>query len=133
MPDALPIRPAADATPLPDDERYRAGMSLERAREINRVLTGVTFASYGLAEAPSIAELRGVSLAEMLESKALVRAANLIKDADGKQTITMTCDDRLIAAIYVLINYEPRSEAIVEIGDIGVAVLPLAKEPADEA
>ena len=130
MPAADPIlRPAAD-TPAVEAN----AMDDEQARAINRLLTRVTFAAHGLTDdAPSMDELRTISLSEMLEAKGLIEAANKVGGGNGKRTITMVCDDRLIAAIYVLAHYEPRNETIVELGDIGVAVLALAKDPPDAA
>lgn len=65
------------------------------------------------------------SLAELLEANHCLKKS--IKNPNGTTTIHMTCDDRLIAALYVLKHYEASApdsvEPIVHDGEKAVAVI----------
>ena len=89
-------------------------MTPERAQEIVSAINDRAFFSMGMAE--KIGSIDGVSLAEMIEAKAIVEAGNAAAPyEDGKRTIRVVPDDRLIAAAYALEHYRPSNEAIVVI------------------
>jgi hypothetical protein len=109
-------------------------MTPERALEIVSAVNDRCFFKMELVD--KVGSLEGVSLAEMLEAVAIVKQMN--KDApaiNGKRTIRMVPDDRLIAAAYVLDHYQPDCDAICIIphieGDLrAVAVLALEEAAA---
>lgn len=85
------------------------GMSPERAHNINGATLDIALVQEGLVPldkaADAMAYLEDVSLSEMLEAKAIIEAENRAAIGPGPHTITMICDDRLIAAIYALLHY----------------------------
>lgn len=103
-------------------------MAPERAHEIVVAINDRLLFRLGLKEPADIGSLAGVSLAEMLEAKAIVLAGNesararQVRDG-GSISIYMTPDDRLIAAAYALEHYRPDNEAVV--------VVPTAEWPYD--
>lgn len=83
-------------------------MSEARAQHINSLLVGAMMASNGVGpETPSnlYQELRGISLADMVEASAIVRNGTGEK-RDGYTIHTVHCDDRAVAAIYTAMHYE---------------------------
>jgi hypothetical protein len=80
-------------------------MDRERAYEVNAAMVRVQMFSMGLEEiCPDVSVY---SLAEMVQAARVIKA---IEDAetspDGSQTITVTCDDRLVAAIYAMTHHD---------------------------
>ena len=77
-----------------------------------------------------------IKLSELIEANSLVEAENKRKlngQSEGKTeyksiSIQMTIADRLIAAVYVAMNYPPNSEAICCINDIGVGCVNIINE-----
>lgn len=105
-----------------------ASMTEAEAERINGILCGIHFHLLGLQrECP---DARGLSLGQMIEARDIVRRTKK-RDELGRQVITATPDDRLIAAIYAWANYEPSQEAIV-IGQ-GRALVVVAVEAARSA
>jgi hypothetical protein len=88
-------------------------MTPERAQEIVDAINNLAFFAIGMAEPEKARPLGGVSLAEMLEATRMVHAKNHAPAVDGKRTIHVIPAERLIAAAYVLSNYEGNDEAIV--------------------
>lgn len=103
-------------TTVPLDTRF------ERALSIVRAINDRCFFAMGISE--TVGSLEGVSLADMLEAKRLVEQRNEnAAYVDGKRTINVVPDDRLIAAAYTLEHYRPDNEAI--------AVVPTREWPFD--
>lgn len=91
-------------------------MTPERAAEIVAAINNRAFMSMGLAD--QAGSLQGVSLAEMLEAKALVKQGNEESEAGARRSgggysISCTPDDRLIAAVYTLEHYRPDTKPIL--------------------
>jgi hypothetical protein len=80
-------------------------MDLDRARQIVAACVNHSLFRMGVIEEPppSLAEY---SLGELLEANEMIRAQNDEVDAAGNRKIQIVCDDRLIAALYVLYHYE---------------------------
>lgn len=99
-------------------------MTLTRAYQIVHDCNAVYMATMGLLNFPP-PSLKGYSLAEMIEAKGLVRAHE--ENQPAPKTITCTCDDRLIAALYVACHWEggdPKDcEAVVVCDGNAVIVL----------
>ncbi len=89
-------------------------MDLVRAKQINEACFQHVMWGMGLTdkEPPS---LEAYSLQEMLDASRLVKADNV-----GRQEVTVVCDERLIAALYVLYHYPASSIESVE---------PIARRP----
>lgn len=90
-------------------------MSLERAIELNAILSDYAMVMIGLKRFDTIRRLpRDVTLLELCEATALIAsgAANE-KHADGSATLLSHCDERLVAAIYALEHYQPSTRIIV--------------------
>ncbi len=100
-------------------------MTLERARELAGQITNCAHKRIvGWTDGPGLPD---VPLAEMLEANRMVREAASVKTPTGR-LIAVTCDDRLVAALYVLENYEPSPQPII-IGEYRlVAVLPRTRK-----
>lgn len=77
-------------------------MTLEEAKVINGEMLAFAF-KYQMGEDPEPFN-PARTLPEMIEASEMVKAANKVP---GAKTITMTCDDRLIAAIYAITHYPP--------------------------
>jgi len=82
-------------------------MEIKRAIEINDQLSGFYFHHcVGFpVENGGCAEFPDVTLKEALEATELVKAENK-KKVEGTRTMRMTCDDRLIAALFTFHKYE---------------------------
>ena len=82
-------------------------MSLERARKIVGAICQRNFVSIGLHDGP-VTPLAGVTLSDMLAAKAIVEDENdRAVQHGGSYHLYVVPDDRLIAAIYALENYDP--------------------------
>jgi hypothetical protein len=92
-------------------------MDHERASKIVSATNRGAFVVMGISE--EIPEWLGeVSLADMIEAKRVVeeRDANQVPDENGCKSYSFKPDDRLIAAVYTLLHFEPANEAIVSDG-----------------
>lgn len=93
-------------------------MEIERARNIVKAVNARCFVTIGLErELPS---LDGVSLAEMIEAKAIVDNVNkssaaAAKISGGGYSISVVPDDRLIAAVYCMDHYPCSREPVLAI------------------
>lgn len=94
-------------------------MTRERAAEIVAAICYRSFHAMdmGISAVPE-RPLDGVTLAEMLEARALVEANNneaiaVQRDIGGKITLSVIPDDRLIAAAFALENYPSTQRVIV--------------------
>lgn len=98
-----------DNSPLAAMAGEPGGMSPERAHNINGATLDIALVQEGLVSpdkaADAMAYLEDVSLIDMLEAKLIIEEENRQKIGPGPHTITMVCDDRLIAAIYALLRY----------------------------
>jgi len=83
-------------------------MDLERAKEIVHAVNSVAYATIGVPNFLSPQWLEKVPLAEMIEAKALVENDNKGRpsNSDGSKSFSIIPDDRLIAAVYVLLHYD---------------------------
>ncbi|MFG1238040.1 hypothetical protein V5F63_12645 [Xanthobacter autotrophicus DSM 597] len=116
-------------------------MELERATEIVRAINARAMVTAGLDVA--LGNLKDISLAEMLEAKAAVMAANVAaaahqKEHGGSYSVYMVPDDRLIAAVYVLGHFAPSRDPILclpfpSFNGTHVAVACVAVTPEPEA
>lgn len=91
-------------------------MTPERAQEIVSAINARCLVTMGIEQ--PMARLEGVSLAEMLEAKDIVKAQNetaksQARDHGGGYSIQMVPDDRLIAAVYVIGHYHPSRDPIL--------------------
>jgi hypothetical protein len=93
-------------------------MTLERAKEINQLMCkAYMFSKLDLNDGSfPEEELKKLTLSEM------IMAGKIITENGGKYN-GVTCDDRLVAAIYTLLWFYPDEEAIAHNGTIGVFVL----------
>ncbi|MRX32776.1 hypothetical protein [Aminobacter sp. MDW-2] len=90
----------------------KPAMDVQRANAIVKAINQRAFFAMGIAE--TVDTLEGVTLADMLEAKEIVQAANkAAASIDGKTELRVVPDDRLIAAAYTLEHYWPDNEAIV--------------------
>jgi len=64
----------------------------------------------GLGGAPDLALLRRASLADLVAARDHVQDRNRAPGDGGPRTISTVCDDRLIAAIYTMLHYEPEDD-----------------------
>ncbi|MBS7698742.1 MULTISPECIES: hypothetical protein [unclassified Chelatococcus] len=87
--------------------------AMPNARALSIVAAICERSFHAMGMAALVEELQGVSLAEMIEATRLVKAENGKAPIDGKQTVRVVPDDRLIAAAYALANYEPSHGAVV--------------------
>lgn len=89
-------------------------MTRERAHEIVGAINDRCFVTMGFKQLIEIRSLEKITLAEMIEAKSVVEAENdSAQYVDGTKAISMTPDDRLIAAAYCLEHYEMSKEAII--------------------
>ena len=91
-------------------------MNYERAVEVNSAMLAVSYARMGLELNPGqpLPSLAGYSLAEMVEASCVLDAKDK-EDAKTREpgeaySITMRCDDRLVAALYTAANYDGQDE-----------------------
>lgn len=88
-------------------------MTRERAIDICQRINARAFLAMGVTERPDLPSLEGVTLRQMLEAAAIVRLAN--GDArlvDGRRHVYVVPDDRLVAAVYVGLTFEPSAHPI---------------------
>jgi len=93
-------------------------MTPERAQEIVAAINDRCFFAMGMVEPGKIGSLKDVSLAEMIEATAAIKAENACAQAHarehgGSYTTKVIPADRLIAAAYALEHYHPDNEAVV--------------------
>ncbi|RWP64864.1 hypothetical protein [Mesorhizobium sp.] len=120
-------------------------MTYEEAEKIVGAINYRAFFAMGLAEPSKVVSLEGVSLAQMIEATAVVKAENRRAEAHAKEhgggyTSCVIPADRLMAAAYVLENYDPDGEAIVmspyrgwrgNVRALGVTTLTISPETAE--
>lgn len=99
------FRAAVEAVPVLMDEA--------RAAEIVAAMQAYTLYEMGLAEREP-PPLDGYSLWEMLQANAVIRAKNEraaeayeLGGRKGSHSVSTTCDDRMVAALYALTHYDP--------------------------
>lgn len=86
-------------------------MTTQRAHQIVKAICQRSFVSMGLHDGP-VLSLEGVTLSDMLAAAAEVRAENeqgrerSARDGGG-YSFSAVPDDRLIAVVYALENYDP--------------------------
>lgn len=95
-------------------------MTLEQAREINRLCCGHSLWLLGVSLRPE--SLADYTLSQLVEARDLVRAQGETVDEQGRRSMALTCDDRLLAALYVAYHYPARAE-LIAVSAEGVGVL----------
>ena len=70
-------------------------------------------------EMPKLSDLKDYSLKELLEANQIIKEINQskINAGNGMMTIRIACEDRLIAAVYVLMHYDASGGAIAMMDD----------------
>lgn len=107
--------------------RHRGGpMQLSTAMAINRAMLAIGFISNGIdgrwSSWPPFREL-GITLAELVQVNEVIRAAEERTPAHGGwRSITVKCADRLVAAIYTIVHFQPSDDPIVLYGRQGLVV-----------
>jgi hypothetical protein len=83
-------------------------MTPDTADRINAELVKARLAGMGIGAQPDLELLRSCSLSDLLAARDVVSAANeAARSAGPPYTLTTVCDDRLIAAIYASLHYDP--------------------------
>lgn len=115
-------------------------MDLEQAHRIHSAISTAFFAACGVNDEPfpDLSSLKDVPLSDMLEAGRMIREENKAaeeasKPGAGGIRLTAVADDRLIAAVFVLVNYEHSREPIVNGNRRLVAVLPASAIEIEEA
>lgn len=103
-------------------------MTRERAQQIVDACAAHTWYDMGIREEPP-PSLEEYSLRELLEANEMMAGQDgKTKNPDGSTNSTLHCDDRLVAALYVLYHYPPNEpgnvECVAHNGRAGVFVLP---------
>lgn len=86
-------------------------LTLERAEEINDAMFAMALERDRILKVSTaqIELLKGASLMEMAQAGNVIKAAERRRNADRlpgtAQTISMVCDDRIVAAIYAFVNF----------------------------
>lgn len=84
-------------------------MTIERAREINHKLLDHGLFRFELENKPLDASIKDISLQDMLTATEMVRSNN----PAGAGKHELTCDERLIAAIYTAYHYAAEDPASI--------------------
>lgn len=84
-------------------------MALERAKALNSAMFALSLERDGILKCGlnQLALLREATLAELIQVGPIVSAADKAKPgaADGTRSFSMTCDDRIVAAIYAFLHF----------------------------
>jgi hypothetical protein len=101
-------------------------MELKEAEKINALCCKVFFASQGLGKvtADQLNELLKLSLFQMIIAMKIIKKhERVIKKENGLESkqVSLTCDERLIAALYTYLNYDAqendgRPEPVIALG-----------------
>lgn len=96
-------------------------MIAELCHRINNELVGVGLHDMGQAPPPDYEFLRSLELEQMLQATQFVKFENEnAKAIEGQRLLVMTCDDRLIAAIYTALHYDAEPAAELERPIVGI-------------
>lgn len=80
-----------------------------RALDLNKAMIDMALEREGLAKigADQMELLRGASLAELAKAAGIVKAHDAARPSnpDGSRSFMMTCDDRIVAAIYAFLHF----------------------------
>lgn len=103
-------------------------MTRERAQQIVDACAAHAWYHMGIREEPP-PSLQEYSLRDLLEANEMMAGEDgNFKNPDGSTNSALHCDDRLVAALYVLYHYPPNKpgnvEPVVHNGRAGVFVLP---------
>lgn len=97
-------------------------LTLARAVEVVGAINAACFIRVGVYDGgpDPFAPLKGLSLADMLQAVEVVKAENEGRQAAAKNdaaspgvSLFMTPDDRLTAAVYTMLHYDPDPDPIV--------------------
>lgn len=92
----------------------KSEMTLERALGICQSINARLFLAEGLTDEPRLPTLENVSLGEMLAAARIVSERNAAEPSrDGHRTLIVVPCERLIAAVFVAVNYDARHTPIV--------------------
>jgi hypothetical protein len=95
-------------------------MDLQRAREINRMCVQFVMVNEGVCDEPP-AWLDGLTLRDLIDARDLVQADPGEEQPDGTRVMTLFCDDRFLAALYVAKHYPPAGNDIAILAVVGRA------------
>lgn len=86
-----------------------AELTIERAKLINSAMFKLALERDDIAKCPwsDVTMLREATLAEMTAAGPLIKRHEKddLPNADGSRSISMICDDRIVAAIYTFLHY----------------------------
>jgi hypothetical protein len=86
-------------------------MTLEEATEINSVCFYNSMIRFGLDEGKA-KSLKPYTLGQLIEARDIINLENLKAQANpSPRTVTIVCDDRLLAALYAAEHYDPEPMA----------------------
>lgn len=88
-----------------------APMSMERAETINLACAEHYFFAQGFTPDKLPASIDEYSLTELVQARDLINNRDPEPAADGKTTITATCDDRFLAALYTASHFEGTAQS----------------------
>lgn len=117
-------------------------MKIKEAKKIVGYIMAWQFVLMGVKERSEIIEsikdfdIKKYSLLDLIKANKMVASENKRKEKLAEyhrnkghkvngRTVHMILADRLIAAVYVALNFEPNQEMHVIINDIGVACVPV--------
>jgi hypothetical protein len=111
----------------------------EAERIVNLCVLHVAYTQGWIAKVDldRLSQIREVPLADMVQANRMIAERKSKPSTGGSRIIHATCDDRLIAAIYVAWHYDADDEAVVTRPcgthrKVGLAILPVHEDDLDE-
>lgn len=84
-------------------------LTIERAKALNGAMISLALEREGIGKCAwsDVTMLREASLVDLVHAAALVKAddARRAPNPDGSRSVSMVCDDRLVAAIYAFLHF----------------------------
>lgn len=105
-----------------------ADAEFQRALAVVGAICNAGYAAMGYPQKDAGVDLKTLSLQEMLDAVKVVKGHGSTDNGDGTMTIHVVPDDRMTAAVYALVNYEPKEDVIAVIGHRAIVVGRLGKE-----
>ena len=102
----------------------KEAMTFERAVQITGAICDCGLIAMGLDRPDNAIDLTTISLQEMLEATGIVRD-HPGEPSDGGRTLYVYPDDRMVAAVYTLVNYSDSRSPIAEYGRKMIGVVPI--------
>lgn len=81
-------------------------MDMERARDLNSRMVTLEMISMGLGDDREPPSLEGIELVDLLEAVRMVANDPGEVGDDGWRSLSVHCDPRLVAALYVAANFQ---------------------------